>query len=142
MLADDGIEIEALSRAYAGWDRAAHTDVRSGPAMQIPVFLVLFLAPLYVPRDLLSGWLETAAQVNPFTPIVEAGRNLVAGHAVDAGLAYGSPARPGRTDRALGDTTSYACRRSARTTRWATMATLGSRRVQHVPLEAPVACRG
>jgi ABC-2 type transport system permease protein len=64
--------------------------VQSGPAMQIPVFLVLFLAPVYVPRDLLSGWLETAAQVNPFTPIVEAGRDLVAGHAVDAGLAYGS----------------------------------------------------
>jgi ABC-2 type transport system permease protein len=46
--------------------------VQSGPAMQIPVFLVLFLAPVYVPRDLLSGWLETAAQVNPFTPIVDA----------------------------------------------------------------------
>ena len=30
--------------------------VQSGPAMQIPVFLVLFLAPVYVPRQLLSGW--------------------------------------------------------------------------------------
>ena len=63
--------------------------VQSGPAMQIPVFLVLFLAPVYVPRELLSGWIETAAGVNPFTPIVEAGRDLVAGRAVDAGIAYG-----------------------------------------------------
>jgi ABC-2 type transport system permease protein len=64
--------------------------VQSAPAMQIPVFLVLFLAPVYVPRELLSGWIETAAQVNPFTPIVEAGRDFVAGRAVDAELAYGS----------------------------------------------------
>jgi ABC-2 type transport system permease protein len=63
--------------------------VQSGPAMQIPVFLVLFLAPVYVPRELLSGWIETAAQVNPFTPIVEAGRDLVAGRAVEAELVYG-----------------------------------------------------
>jgi ABC-2 type transport system permease protein len=64
--------------------------VQSGPAMQIPVVLVLFLAPVYVPRDLLSGWIETAAHVNPFTLIVEAGRDLVAGVDVEAGLAYGT----------------------------------------------------
>jgi ABC-2 type transport system permease protein len=63
--------------------------VQSGPAMQIPIFLVLFLAPVYVPRELLSGWIATAAQVNPFTPIVEAGRDLLAGRAVEAELAYG-----------------------------------------------------
>jgi ABC-2 type transport system permease protein len=64
--------------------------VQSGPAMQIPIFLVLFLAPVYVPRHLLSGWIETAAEINPFTPIVEAGRHLVAGLDIDVGLAYGS----------------------------------------------------
>jgi ABC-2 type transport system permease protein len=64
--------------------------VQSGPAMQIPVFLVLFLAPVYVPRQLLSGWIEAAAQVNPFTLIVEAGRDLVAGVDVETGLAYGT----------------------------------------------------
>lgn len=63
--------------------------IQSGPAMQLPVFLVLFLAPVYVPRDLLGGWVRTAAEVNPFTPIVEAGRDLVAGLDVRAGLAYG-----------------------------------------------------
>ena len=64
--------------------------VQSGPTMQIPVFLLLFLAPVYVPRELLSGWIKTAAQINPFTPIVEAGRDLVAGRDVEVVLAYGS----------------------------------------------------
>jgi ABC-2 type transport system permease protein len=62
--------------------------VQSGPAMQIPVFLGLFLAPVYVPRDLLAGWVQTAAQVNPFTLIVEAGRDLVAGLHAEAELAF------------------------------------------------------
>jgi ABC-2 type transport system permease protein len=64
--------------------------VQSGPAMQIPLFLVLFLAPVYVPRDLLAGWVRTAAEVNPFTLIVEAGRDLLAGRAGEAELAYGA----------------------------------------------------
>jgi ABC-2 type transport system permease protein len=63
--------------------------IQSGPAMQLPIFLVLFLAPVYVPRELLAGWVRTAAGVNPFTPIVEAGRDLVAGLDANAGLAYG-----------------------------------------------------
>jgi ABC-2 type transport system permease protein len=57
---------------------------------RIPVFLVLFLAPVYVPRELLAGWVAAAADVNPFTPIVEAGRNLVAWLDVATGLAFGS----------------------------------------------------
>ena len=35
--------------------------MQAGPAMQMPVFLVLFLAPVYVPLDLLSGWLHAVA---------------------------------------------------------------------------------
>jgi ABC-2 type transport system permease protein len=63
--------------------------IQSAPAMQLPIFLALFLAPVYMPRELLSGWLETAANINPFTPIVEAGRDLVAGLDVKVALAYG-----------------------------------------------------
>jgi ABC-2 type transport system permease protein len=63
--------------------------VQSGPAMQIPVFLALFLAPVYVPRDLLTGWVRTAAQVNPFTVIVEAGRDSLAAVHVDVWLVGG-----------------------------------------------------
>ena len=64
--------------------------IQSAPAMQMPIFILLFLAPVYVPRELLAGWLETAAGVNPFTPILEGGRDLVAGLGVTAGPAFGS----------------------------------------------------
>ena len=33
--------------------------------MQVPVFLFLFLAPVYVPRELLGGWVHAVAPFNP-----------------------------------------------------------------------------
>jgi ABC-2 type transport system permease protein len=62
--------------------------IQAGPAMQMPVFLILFLAPVYVPLDLLSGWVHAAAKVNPFTAIIEGGRDLISGQPFDAVLAY------------------------------------------------------
>ena len=53
--------------------------VQAGPLMQMPTFLLLFFAPVYVPLDLLSGWIETAATANPITYILEAARSLVSG---------------------------------------------------------------
>jgi ABC-type multidrug transport system permease subunit len=64
-------------------------SLQAGPLMQTPVFLVLFLAPVYVPIDLLHGWVEAVAHVNPITAIVEAGRNFISGSPVDAVLAFG-----------------------------------------------------
>jgi ABC-2 type transport system permease protein len=66
--------------------------IQAGPAMQMPVFLALFFAPVYVPLDLLSGWIHAVARVNPVTYFLEAGRSFVAGNAVHALLAYGSAA--------------------------------------------------
>jgi ABC-2 type transport system permease protein len=63
--------------------------IQAGPAMQMPVFIVLFLAPVYVPLDLLSGWVEAVARVNPFTALVEGGRDLISGQEFPALLAYG-----------------------------------------------------
>jgi ABC-2 type transport system permease protein len=63
--------------------------IQAGPAMQMPVFMVLFLAPVYVPLDLLAGWVHSVALVNPFTPLVESGRDLISGGADDAAPAYG-----------------------------------------------------
>ena len=54
-------------------------SIQAGPLMQTPTFLVLFLAPVYVPVSLLSGWIAAVAEVNPITPIVEANRSLLAG---------------------------------------------------------------
>ena len=63
--------------------------IQAGPAMQMPVFIVLFLAPVYVPLDLLSGWVHAVAQINPFTALVEGGRDLISGQEFPALLAYG-----------------------------------------------------
>jgi ABC-2 type transport system permease protein len=62
--------------------------IQAGPVMQLPVFLALFFAPVYVPLHLLSGWLEAVASVNPVTHLLEAGRSLVAGSPSDVALAF------------------------------------------------------
>lgn len=54
-------------------------SLSAGPAMQTPVFLILFLAPVYVPLDLLDGWINAVASINPVTAIVEAGRGFISG---------------------------------------------------------------
>jgi ABC-2 type transport system permease protein len=62
--------------------------IQAGPLMQMPVFLILFLAPVYVPLALLSGWVHAVAKVNPFTALIEGGRDLISGQSFDALLAY------------------------------------------------------
>jgi ABC-2 type transport system permease protein len=52
---------------------------QAAPIMQMPVFLLLFFAPVYVPLSLLQGWIHGVASVNPITPMLEAGRGFIAG---------------------------------------------------------------
>lgn len=63
-------------------------SMQAGPLMQTPVFLILFLAPVYVPVSLLESWIKTVAEVNPVTPIMEAIRSLLAGSPDQVGLAF------------------------------------------------------
>ena len=56
---------------------------------QMPVFMVLFLAPVYVPLDLLRGWIHGVASVNPLTFVLEAGRSLLAGDPTDVAIGFG-----------------------------------------------------
>jgi len=62
--------------------------MQAGPIIQTPVFLALFFAPVYVPLDLLQGWIHGVASVNPVTHLLETGRSFVAGDAAGAGLAF------------------------------------------------------
>jgi ABC-2 type transport system permease protein len=62
--------------------------VQAGPIMQMPVFLVLFFAPVYVPLSLLDGWIHTLASINPLTRVLEAGRSLLAGSPTEVGVAF------------------------------------------------------
>jgi ABC-2 type transport system permease protein len=52
---------------------------QAAPVMQMPVFLILFFAPVYVPLDLLKGWIHGVASLNPVTALMEAGRGLISG---------------------------------------------------------------
>jgi ABC-type multidrug transport system permease subunit len=54
-------------------------SIQAGPLMQTPVFLILFLAPVYVPLGLLKGWIHAVASINPATAFLEAGRGLISG---------------------------------------------------------------
>jgi ABC-2 type transport system permease protein len=73
---------------WAGGIAMRFRTIQAGPLMQMPVFLVLFFAPVYVPLDLLSGWIHGVAVVNPITYVLEAGRGLISGAPVDVGVAF------------------------------------------------------
>ena len=58
-------------------------SLQATPLMQVPVFLFLFLAPVYVPRELLGGWVHAVAPFNPATHVMETVRDLIAGTGSD-----------------------------------------------------------
>jgi ABC-2 type transport system permease protein len=62
---------------------------QAGPLIQMPVFVILFLAPVFVPIGLLTGWVHAVAKVNPATAVLEAGRGFLAGDPVKVALAFG-----------------------------------------------------
>ena len=62
--------------------------MQAGPVMQMPVFLILFFAPVYVPLDLLNGWIQTVATLNPLTYVLEAVRSMLAGDEVYVAAAF------------------------------------------------------
>jgi ABC-type multidrug transport system permease subunit len=88
-----GLYLLALFLNMAGvlWASGVAMRVRSmqaGPLMQMPVFLILFFAPVYVPLNLLAGWLGAVATVNPTTRLLEAGRGFISGEHHNVGLAF------------------------------------------------------
>jgi ABC-2 type transport system permease protein len=62
--------------------------MQAGPVMQMPVFLILFFAPVYVPLALLQGWIHAVATANPITRVLEAGRGFLAGSPTEVGAAF------------------------------------------------------
>jgi ABC-type multidrug transport system permease subunit len=101
-IAGDGIELAGLIGLalvvnvafflFAAGMMTRMRTLQAAPAMQLPVFLILMTAPVYVPRDLLQGWIETASKFNPMTAIVESGRGLMAGDPFHVFLAFAAAA--------------------------------------------------
>jgi ABC-2 type transport system permease protein len=54
-------------------------SLQATPLMMVPTFLFLFLAPVYVPRELLAGWVGAVSPFDPATHIMESVRDLLAG---------------------------------------------------------------
>jgi ABC-2 type transport system permease protein len=94
----DGVDIFGLYGLAAllvligyGWAAGVafrFRSIQAGPLMQTPVFLLLFLAPVYVPLALLRGWIHDIASINPATAFLEAGRGLISGVHAHTGLAF------------------------------------------------------
>jgi ABC-2 type transport system permease protein len=62
-------------------------SVQAAPLVQMPSFLAFYLAPAFAPLPLLAGWLHVAAVVNPFSFLIGAGRDLLAGRSGQVGPA-------------------------------------------------------
>jgi ABC-2 type transport system permease protein len=60
--------------------------MQAGPVMQMPVFIALFLAPVYVPLNLVAGWVHDVARFNPATAFLEAARGFVSGEPTKVGI--------------------------------------------------------
>ena len=73
---------------WAGGMAMRFRTVQAAPLIQMPVFLVLFFAPVYVPLRLLLGWIDGVARVNPTTYLLETGRGFVAGDPPHVWLAF------------------------------------------------------
>jgi ABC-2 type transport system permease protein len=63
-------------------------SIQAGPLMQTPIFLILFLAPVYFPLGLLKGWIHAVASVNPATAFLDGGRGLISGAHNHTALAF------------------------------------------------------
>ena len=67
----------AFSAASACWAMGVALRTRTiqaAPLMQVVIFLAVFTSVAYAPRDVLTGWLATVADVNPVTYLLEASR--------------------------------------------------------------------
>jgi ABC-2 type transport system permease protein len=69
-----------LGTGFAGFTVSAALGSGSAAATQGASFIffpLTFLAPTFVPLELLSGWLKTAAQLNPITYVLGAMRAII-----------------------------------------------------------------
>jgi ABC-2 type transport system permease protein len=83
------LTVSALATLFASGFAFRLRTIQAGPAMQMPIFILLFLAPVYVPLDLVGSWVHSVAKINPVTALIEADRSLLAGADVKGWLVLG-----------------------------------------------------
>ena len=83
-----GLLVNLVGALWAAGVALRLRSTQAGPIMQFPIFLLIFLAPVFVPLALLEGWIHDVASVNPFTAFLAAARSLLAGDETGVGVAF------------------------------------------------------
>jgi len=73
------LAVSAVATLWSAGIAMRLRTMQAGPAMQMPIFILMFLAPVYVPLGLIAGWVHTVASYNPVTAMLEASRGFIAG---------------------------------------------------------------
>ncbi|MEA2156960.1 MAG: type transport system permease protein [Solirubrobacteraceae bacterium] len=73
------LAVSATSTLWAAGIAMRLRTMQAGPVMQMPIFILLFLAPVYVPLNLVAGWVHDVARYNPFTAMLESSRGFISG---------------------------------------------------------------
>jgi ABC-type multidrug transport system permease subunit len=81
--------VSAVSTLWAAGIAMRLRTMQAGPVMQMPIFILLFLAPVYVPLNLVAGWVQDVARLNPATAFLEAARGFVSGEPTKVGITAG-----------------------------------------------------
>jgi ABC-2 type transport system permease protein len=80
--------VNAAATLFAVGIAMRFRTIQAGPLMQTPTFLILFMAPVYVPLGALEGWISAVASFNPVTALLEAGRGFIEGDPTGVLLAF------------------------------------------------------
>ena len=73
------LAVSATSTLWAAGIAMRLRTMQAGPVMQMPIFILMFLAPVYVPLALIGGWVHDVARFNPVTAMLEAARGFIGG---------------------------------------------------------------
>ena len=76
----------ATSTLWASGIAMRLRTLQAGPVIQMPIFILMFLSPVYVPLALVAGWVHDVARYNPVTALLEAGRGLISGEPTKIGI--------------------------------------------------------
>jgi len=78
--------VSAVATLWATGIAMRLRTMQAAPLMQMPIFILLFLAPVYVPIELIAGWVHDVAQFNPATAFLEAARGFISGEPTKVGV--------------------------------------------------------
>lgn len=73
------LAVSAVATLWAAGIAMRLRTMQAGPVMQMPIFILMFLAPVYVPLALIAGWVHEVARFNPVTALLESSRGFIAG---------------------------------------------------------------